>query len=178
MTDIFLERNFDPPLSVDDVCSMAAESSWCYAAHHVEWRGSLLATGGRLMLCWFRAPDAESARLALRSANADLKSLWIGTVHDGAEPAGANVLVKRTFDEPVALEKIQALGDAGAWCMQAYRVKFARTFFSLDRKRMICLYRAPDAESVRLAQRESGMPLDEVWSFDRIAPDTLPSAPS
>jgi hypothetical protein len=173
MTDIFVERNFAPPLSVDDVCSMAA--GWCFAAHKVEWRGSCLATGGQTMFCWFRAPDAESARLALRSVRAGVKSLWTGTVHDAPEPAVPNVLVQRTFDEPVALEEIRALEDAGADRLEAHRVKLARTFFALDRKRMVCLYRAPDVESVRLAQREAGMPLDEVWSFDRIAPDTLTS---
>jgi hypothetical protein len=178
MTDIFLERNFDPPLSFDDACSGAARTGWCFTAHNVEWRSSFLATGGQQMLCWFRAPDAESARLALRSLHADVRVLWTGTVHDAPEPPVPNVLVKRTFDEPVALEKIQALGDAGAWCAQAHRVKFAQTFFSLDRKRMICLFRAPDAESVRLVQREAGMSLDEVWSFERIGPDTLPSGSS
>ena len=28
---------------------------------------------------------------------------------------------------------------------------------------MICVYQAPDAESVRRAQKEIGMPFDEVW---------------
>jgi hypothetical protein len=79
MTDIFVERNFAPPLSVDDVCSMAA--GWCFAAHKVEWRGSCLATGGQTMFCWFRAPDASP--LASRcEASAPAWSLWTGTVHD------------------------------------------------------------------------------------------------
>jgi hypothetical protein len=52
-------------------------------------------------------------------------------------------------------------------------VKFARTFFSADRRRMVCLYQAPDAESVRLAQREAAMPLDAVWAFERLGPDTM-----
>jgi hypothetical protein len=29
-----------------------------------------------------------------------------------------------------------------------------RSFFAADRKRMLCLYHAPDAESVRLVQRD------------------------
>jgi len=175
MTDIFLERNFELPLLFDDACSGAARTGWCFTAHNVEWCSSFLATGGQQMLCWFRAPDAESARLALRTVQADIRVLWTGTVHDGPEPAVPNVLVKRTFAEPVAFEQIKALGEAGEWCLQAHRVKYARTFFSLDSKRMICLYRAPDAESVRVAQREAGMPLDEVWSFARIGPDILSS---
>ena len=59
----------------------------------------------------------------------------------------------------------QAREDAHQWCLDTHGVSFVRTYFSQDRKRMICLYRAPDAEAVREAQRKAGMPLDAVWSF-------------
>jgi hypothetical protein len=38
---------------------------------------------------------------------------------------------------------------------------------------MICLYEAPDAESVRQAQREAGVPFDEAWAFARYGPENL-----
>jgi hypothetical protein len=79
------------------------------------------------------------------------------------------VVVERSFDEPVTIEEIQALEDAGASCLEAHEVAFVRTFFSRDCKRMICLYRAPDAEAVRMAQRKAGMPVDSVWSFRLIS---------
>jgi hypothetical protein len=75
------------------------------------------------------------------------------------------VVVERSFDSPVTLEEVQAIEDAGAACLAARNVEFVRTIFSRDRKRMICLYRAPDAEAVREAQRKAGMPVDAVWSF-------------
>ena len=62
----------------------------------------------------------------------------------------------------------QAIEDAGAWCLETHRVKFARTFFSLDRTRMICLYQAPDAEAVRMAQRQAGMPMERVWACTQV----------
>lgn len=74
------------------------------------------------------------------------------------------VVVERSFDEPVEFAAIQALEDRGAWCLEEHRVRFVRTWFSKDRRRMVCLYEAPDAESVRIAQRKAGMPLDRVWS--------------
>ena len=76
-----------------------------------------------------------------------------------------NVVVERSFEEPVTIGEIQAIEDAGASCLETHQVTFVRTFFSRDRKRMICLYRAPDAEAVRVAQRMAGMPVDSVWSF-------------
>ncbi|KPJ80351.1 MAG: hypothetical protein AMJ58_08895 [Gammaproteobacteria bacterium SG8_30] len=66
---------------------------------------------------------------------------------------------------------IQAIEDAGAGCLENHRVRFVRTYFSADRRRMMCLYRAPDAESVRIAQREAGMPVERVWSFRQFRPE-------
>jgi hypothetical protein len=74
------------------------------------------------------------------------------------------VVVERTFAEPVVFEEIQALEDRGAWCLEMHRVRFLRTYFSADRRRMICVYEAPDAESVRLAQSKAKMPFDCVWT--------------
>jgi hypothetical protein len=75
----------------------------------------------------------------------------------------STVVVERSFDQPVAFEDIQAIEERGAWCLEAHGVRFERTYFSGDRRRMICVYEAPDAESVRLAQRRAGMPFGPVW---------------
>jgi hypothetical protein len=169
-TQIFLERTFDPPISADDVHERARLSRWCFEMYRVDWCQSLLSTDGRRMVCWFVAPDAESARAALRQAEAQILRLWPGTVHDAPQAAQANVLVERSFDAPVELKAVQAIEDAGAWCLEAHHVKFVRTLFSSDHRRMLCLYAAPDAESVRFAQRQAGMPVDDIWAFTRIEP--------
>lgn len=172
MIDVFLERSFKRPLETAFVMTVTLAAQGCFDLHRVAWQGSLLAKDGRRLLCHFRAPDAESARTGLRQAGADVTSLWPGSVHEapGEVPTSANVLVERTFDEPVTIERIQAIEDAGSACLQNYRVHFVRTFFSRSGRRMICLYRAPDAESVRLAQHQSGMPVTRVWACQRIAP--------
>jgi hypothetical protein len=167
-TDAILERVFDEPQTVDDVLNLSRSGASCFAIHKVAWHGSCLATDGRTMVCRFSAADLESVRLALRTAGADARRLWAGTVHEGPRQARPNVLVERTFPVPVRLEDVQALEDAAAWCLEAHRVTFARTFFALDRKRMLCFYEAPDAEAVRLAQREAAMPVDAVWAFTPI----------
>jgi hypothetical protein len=173
-TNAILERVFDTPLSVDDVLAQARDGRWCFDIYKVDWHGSFLAADGRRMVCWFSAADLESARLALRKAGADLRRLWAGTVHDGPKPATPNVLVERSFVSPVRLEDVQALEDAAAWCLEAHNVTFARTLFSLDRRRMLCFYEAPDADSVRAAQRKAEMPLDAVWTFAAVTPPPIP----
>jgi len=175
VTYLFLEREFDPGLTAGDVWEMARESGHCFELHGVHWHGSLLAAGGRRMLCHFSSPDAESIRIALRQSGGPSGKLWRGTVHEapdlpGADPGYSNVVVTRCWTGPVDLVDIQAIEDAGAWCLEAHDVKFVRTFFSHDRRRMACLYRAPDAESVRLAQVQAGMPVERVWAFETLSP--------
>ena len=74
------------------------------------------------------------------------------------------VIVERVFDEPVEFGDIQAIEDRGAWCLEMHQVRFLKTYFSRDRRRMICLYEAPDAESVRIAQSKAEMPVERVWT--------------
>jgi hypothetical protein len=144
--------------------------AWCYELHAVEWVRSFLSVDGLSMVCWFRGPDAESVRIALRKSHCGLPSHWIGTV-EGLEPdVKANVLVARTFQEPVSIDSVLAREAASAWCLEAHGVRPGGSFFSRDRRRMLCLYEAPDAESVRIAQRLAEMPVDAVWAVRCIEP--------
>jgi hypothetical protein len=161
---LILERTFDEPLTPEDVLGGSGALAWCFDLHRVSWRGSFLRGDGRAMICRFSAPDIESVRLALREANADLSRLWSGTVHEMPQAGAPNVVVERSFETPVRFEDLEARERAKAWCLDAHRVSPARSFFSLDRKRMLCFYRAPDAEAVRRAQREAGMPAEAVWA--------------
>lgn len=190
MIDVLLERGFEVPLTADAVITVTQQAGGCFDLHRVTWQSSLLANDGQRMVCHFQAPDAESVRIAFRQAGTDMDiqvvlrqlgttihRFWPGTVHDApngapGELANANVLVERSFTQRVSLEQVQALEDAGSACLHNHRVRFVRTYFSLDGRRMICLYQAPDAESVRLAQRQAGMPMERVWAFRLVQPAT------
>jgi hypothetical protein len=170
MTELILERRFEPAITPAEVIALGEASGGCFALYRVEWRQSFLSMDGHRLICWLSAPDAESARLALRQGGVGEHRLWPGTVHDAPDTGAptwqqANVAVERCWAEPVALDDIQSIEDAGAGCLATHQVRFARTFFSSDRRRMICLYQAPDAEAVRNAQRQAGMPLESVWAF-------------
>lgn len=178
MTDAILERNFDPPMTTAGFLEDVARSATCFEIHRVDWQNSMLANDGSKTICWFRGLDMESMRIAMRKEQMDMRLLWSGSIHDapGADEsdfASANVVVERSFDESVRLEDIQAIEDAGAGCLEMRNVKFVRTFFSNDRKRMICLYKAPDAESVRQAQREAKVPFNAVWAFRMMRQEAL-----
>lgn len=175
MTEIFVERHWAAPLTDADMHAMISAGGDCMAVHRCAWRLSVLSVDGRDLCCHFTAPDAESVRIALRQSGSPAGSVWAATVHDApgltaAELCEANVAVGRSFPGPAVFAEIQALEDAGAGCLQTHRVRFVRTYFSMDRRRMICLYRAPDAESVRISQREAGMPVDRVWAVRQFRP--------
>lgn len=174
MVDVIAERRFDPPLRQEDVLVMSLEAGGCFRLHKIHWQQSLLALDGSKLVCHFTAPDLESVRIAFRQNDADASCLWSGTVHVGPDASPANVVVERSFDKPVSLEDIQAREDASAWCLEIRDVSFTRTLFSLDRRRMLCLYRAPDAEAVRQAQREADMPVECVWACRPVGPGDLP----
>jgi hypothetical protein len=178
MTDMFLERRFDPRIDREAVLQMAVDGAGCFGIHRVKWHSSFLHARGNRMLCWFSAADMESVRIALRQLDTDMEVFWRGNVFSGvgieeADLPKANVIVERSFEEPVTLQEIQDIEDAGVACLDMRDVRFIQTFFSADQKRMICLYEAPDAESVRQAQREAGVPFNDVWAFLRVGPDDL-----
>jgi hypothetical protein len=168
--NLFLERTFDEPLTREDVLEGARETAWCFDLHRVRWHGSFLGRDGHAMICRFSAADIESARLALRDPDIDLSRFWSGTVHSSPNPAEANVVVERSFAAPVRFDDIAGIARAKAWCLETHRVSHTHSFFSLDGKRMLCFYEAPDAEAVRASQREAAMPVDAIWACSAIVP--------
>ena len=174
MSIVVLERRFDPALRLDDVEAMGSESAWCLEQHRVDHLFSLLSADGRDLICTFTAPDAEALRRVLQQlGETQAYRAWSATVHaPPAEPPtappdggrdGAVVLVERSFPAPVEFAPLQAREDAGAWCLDQQGVRHLRSYFALDRRRMLCLYAAPDAEAVRRVQRQVDLPHDRVW---------------
>jgi hypothetical protein len=142
-------------------------------------RRHYLARGGMRCVCIFDAPDAEAVRSAFRTAGSSApKSIWAATVHRGPgdddageppalqHPTSALALVERSFAAPVAFDDVPAMEDAGADCLNLYRIRFLRSYFSTNRRRMICLYEAPDVEAVRTANRQVGLPFEQVWGAE------------
>jgi hypothetical protein len=152
---------------------------WCNELYGLTHLGSLLGPDGLALICFYRAPDAEAVRNVSRQSSMPYDRVWSATLHGpgGSEPLTAQslpqrtddapsetVLVSRAFAAPVVFEDLQAQEDAQAWCLQSHRVRFLQSLFSLDRRRMLCLYAAPDAEAVRHAQRGAGLPFEQIWT--------------
>lgn len=67
---------------------------------------------------------------------------------------------------PMAMTPVElaACEDSCAWCFQTHRVELVQSFLSLDGQRAVMIFRAPDAESVRLACRGTALPVQRVWT--------------
>jgi len=78
----------------------------------------------------------------------------------------SRIIVERTFDPPLTLEHLRAVETRMASCLDLYRVRWVRSYWSADRQRMICEYEAPDAASVRSVQREAEATFDRIWIAD------------
>jgi hypothetical protein len=170
VTEVLVEHHWESPLTDADMDAMIGGTADCFGMHRVDRNRSLLSADGHEVFCHFTAPDTESVRIALRQACTPRGHVWSGTVHDapGLTDEGlaqANVLVSRRFDATVAFEEIQALDDVGTNCFLTHRARRMRTYVSTNRLRMVCLYHAPDAESVRIATREARLPVERVWAF-------------
>ncbi|MEM8606411.1 MAG: DUF4242 domain-containing protein [Myxococcota bacterium] len=76
----------------------------------------------------------------------------------------SRIIVERSLADAPDFETVQAMEDAVAWCLEEHRVEFIRSYFSSDKKTMICEYEAPDAESVRIVQRTGKLPFERIWA--------------
>ncbi len=58
-------------------CAIVRDAGPCLALHRVQWLKTLESTDSARLLCHFRAPDAESVRLALRRLGIRFEALWV-----------------------------------------------------------------------------------------------------
>ena len=72
------------------------------------------------------------------------------------------VVVDRQFDWEVTPESVRTLAELGD-CLEVHGIEAVRSYVAPGRRRMICIFRAPDAEAVRRMLRGSGSPPAKVW---------------
>ena len=77
-----------------------------------------------------------------------------------------HVIVERSFETPLTQEELSAVEARMAPCLDLYNVRWIRSYWSADRRRMICEYDAADLASVRNVQREAEAKFEKVWAAD------------
>lgn len=143
MSDVFYVRLVEPPVTPDAVREMAQSAGGCFNLYRVEWVASLLAVDSTRMLCWYRDPDAESARQALSQLGSDLNAVWPGELlEERADPIAqleeVCSIAEHTLDPAKGKTADELLASEGPLATDP---EFVTAIVSRDRKRVLVLYR-------------------------------------
>jgi hypothetical protein len=165
MSVVVVERSFREPVALPDVQALEDRGAWCLEAHGVRFLRTYFSRDGRRMACLYEAPDAESVRLAQEKAGMPFERAWAARVvrHPTDEPDGDAVVIERTLSQPVDEAEIRDAVAQGAWCLEQHACRIVWSYLSGDGRRCLCVFAAPDAESVRQTQKQMGMPYETAW---------------
>jgi hypothetical protein len=86
----------------------------------------------------------------------------------------ARIVMERSFEVPLSDDEMAAQGKRLDECLELRQGAWARSYIAADRRRMICEFEAPDAESVREALRSAGQTFDHVWSAEVFSAEDYP----
>ena len=182
MAAVAMERTHRKALSIDVLRDLDRQARGCLDVHRCNPIFQSITQDGLDSMCIYDAPDAEAMRRAATELDADpAPRIWGATSHFPAGEAenarhqllqgeATFALVDRSFEDPIGPAAFQAMFDAKFSCMTIHRVRFVGSFLSLDRRRMACIYAAPDLEAVRSAVKISGLPFDSVRAAISHAP--------
>ena len=166
---VVVERSFDERTEFDVLQKAEDEVAWCLEQHGVRFIRSYLAIDGRSMICLYAARDAESVRETQRKGGLAFTRAWASTVlavtdARAASPGRSTVVVERDLPEGLAeADLLKMIGESGP-CFATNEVELLASHCSFDFRRVVCVFAAPDAEAVRRANRQSGVPFTRVWS--------------
>lgn len=182
MASIVVEQEFRRPRSREDILDLIANSAPCLGLYDATDVAHYFSTDGSRLTCVFEAPDAEAMRNVMKAPkNDDPPAIWAASVHPASQtgidilpklsdPKNAMAVVERSFAERVRFEDVDEAEKRNLHCLELHRVRFLVSYFSADKRRMLCLYEAPDVEAVRTANRTAGLPFDVVWGANVIVP--------
>ena len=187
MERVIVENRSETPIVYDQYARIVREDGkWCFEQYRVDYHATYLSADGRRTVCIFDAPDAEALRLVSRALGTSEGTVWSAAFHVpstvvpshggtacAARPGLETVVVERQFRNPVTIAELEAIPERANWCLETHRVRYLGSYVARHGRRMLCFYEAPDAEAVRIAQREAAMPADAVWACSSI---TAPGA--
>lgn len=84
----------------------------------------------------------------------------------------ALVVVEKSYEEPLTEESWDEGDRILKPCLDVRSVRWLRSLVSQDRKRTLCLFEGPDAESVREAYRSAGLAFERVYPVHEVTADS------
>ncbi|MDB5049158.1 MAG: hypothetical protein JWO30_2229 [Fibrobacteres bacterium] len=84
-----------------------------------------------------------------------------------------HIIAESTFDKGLSEEEENRGAKEIDTNLEKAGGHWLRSYYSKDRKRIICEFEAPDAEAVKSAYSAAGFPLDNAWPAEVYAGETL-----
>ncbi|HLB85431.1 MAG TPA: hypothetical protein VJK00_11885 [Steroidobacteraceae bacterium] len=177
MADFYTEQVFAAPLTTVAERLLVKKLDFCARGYSARWREGLVDRERQRMVCRFEADDLRAARAAALCSGLDPDATWLSPVHRAAATASGNseaavglvdVIAECRQDVPVDAASLMAEQHACVWCLETFRVHPGPLVMSADGRRVLALFRAPDAEAVRMAYRHASLAFDRVVALRRI----------
>ena len=136
-----------------------------------------LALDRRFAVAIYEAADARTVRLAHEQAGLFCDAVWEGELVVGgpapvAPPGRVTVIAQRELPRSFTAEEVQGTYARGEHCLGTHRVEPLGSYLSGDGRRLLCVFAALDAESVRASNRALGVPLLRVFTAEVTPPGT------
>jgi hypothetical protein len=76
----------------------------------------------------------------------------------------AVIMVEERFEPPIDVTQGSPIAEDVSPCLPVYDVHWLSSYIAADGTRCVCVYEAPDAESVRRAYRAAEVEFVNVWA--------------
>lgn len=81
----------------------------------------------------------------------------------------AKVIVEQSFESPIDEAEYDRMARRLDPCLEIQGARWQRSYFALDRTRVVCEFEASDAETVRMSYRSAGLAFVRVWTAEVFA---------
>ena len=166
---VVVERFFEEPTSFEEVQARELRIAWCLERHRVRFLRSFFSRDARHMACIYEAPDAESVRATQKQGDLPFEQIWSAELFQPPAPPAPTspseiVIVQRALPRRFEAAEIAEMMGLAQGCMSLHRATLELSYIAIDGLRMLCRFTAPDAESVRIANQQAGLPVLRAWS--------------
>jgi len=80
------------------------------------------------------------------------------------------IICERKFTQPITMDQFCEAGKPLGPCLDVRGIRWMSSALSTDGTHSVCRFEASDAESVRQANREAGLPFEQVWAAQEVSP--------
>jgi len=158
--DVFVERG-----SLPDKRQLAP----CLSLHGAQWQETLLGLDKQRAICRFRAPDAETMRLALHRADIDYDRLWTGRMRRESGSGATNLVVAFHFEHSRNALQADSLFLQTSERLERHGIRTVHSVWSLCQRHGLLLCRTDPDAAIDAAWNELAGPGIDIWRCGEIS---------